>query len=62
MSNLAPFLSVIEDKLNNSFRPEMELHQLIETANEKEKEMFIVAMIGKLIEQNKRLSLYQHKG
>ncbi|RAY50377.1 hypothetical protein [Enterobacter kobei] len=62
MSNLTPFLSVIEDKLNNSFHPEIELHQLIETMNEKEKEIFIVAMIGKLIEQNKRLSSYRSKG
>lgn len=62
MSNLTPFLSVIEDKLNNSFHPEIELHQLIKTMNEKEKEIFIVAMIGKLIEQNKRLSSYRSKG
>ncbi|MBC6535423.1 hypothetical protein [Citrobacter amalonaticus] len=56
MSNLTPFLSVIEKKLNNSSRPEIELHELIETANENDKEMIILAMIGKLIEQNKRLS------
>ncbi|EPZ6099321.1 hypothetical protein ACU6Z3_25540 [Klebsiella aerogenes] len=62
MSNLTPFLSVIEDKLHNSLRPEIELYQLIETANENERTKIILAMIGKLIEQNKKLSLYQPKG
>ncbi|HCQ6956062.1 TPA: hypothetical protein OL683_004752 [Citrobacter freundii] len=56
MSKLTPFLSVIEKKLNSSSRPEIELYQLIETANENDKKVILLAMIGKLIEQNKRLS------
>ncbi|WGL54478.1 hypothetical protein [Kluyvera intermedia] len=61
MSNLTPFLSAIEKTLNNSSRPEIELYQHIETANENDKKMIILAMIGKLIEQNKRLSSYTAK-
>ncbi|EPU4033803.1 hypothetical protein ACVW2F_003810 [Enterobacter asburiae] len=61
MNNLTPFLSVIEDKLNNSSHPEIELYQFIETANENERKKIIVSMIGKLIEQNKRLAMYMQK-
>lgn len=62
MSTLTSLLTVIETKLNNSTRPEFELFQLIDTAPETEKTDIIIAMIGKLIEQNKRLSSYRSKG
>jgi len=61
MSTLTSLLTVIEAKLNNSTRPEFELFQLIETASETEKTDIIIAMIGKLIEQNKRLAMNMQK-
>ncbi|MDE9448065.1 hypothetical protein KKJ04_21735 [Xenorhabdus bovienii] len=56
MTTLTPFLQKIELILQNSQRPETDLYQLFSLAAKESQTQIVVAMIGKLIEQRKRLN------
>ncbi|MGE4857088.1 hypothetical protein AB8954_17680 [Yersinia enterocolitica] len=55
MINLTPFIDDIDKALRCSNRPESTLIQRYKSASTEVKEMLAIAMIGKLIEQSKRL-------
>ncbi|EKN5107154.1 hypothetical protein DVQ97_20310 [Yersinia enterocolitica] len=55
MINLTPFVDEVDKDLRYSNRPESRLFQRYNSASAEVKEMIVLAMIGKLIEQSKRL-------
>lgn len=56
MENLTPYLNKIETILSNHQHPELDLFQLYNSYNKEQQISLITSMIGKLIEQNKRLN------
>lgn len=56
MCNLTPFLNEIEKSLHGSQRPEVALFQQYQLASPEVKNKIVLAMIGKLIELDKRAS------
>ncbi|WP_338882653.1 hypothetical protein [Xenorhabdus sp. TH1] len=57
--NLTPFIKEIENILHFSDRPEEVLIQKIRVSSDETRQKFIVAMIGKLIEQSKIIKLHK---
>lgn len=57
MINLTPFIDQVNKDLQYSNRPESTLFQRYNSASAEVKEMIVLAMIGKLIEQSKRLQV-----
>nr|EKU4148008.1 hypothetical protein [Proteus mirabilis] len=55
MNTLTPLLNDISIILNSSDRPEFTLIQRYEIASSSQKQEFVIALIGKLIEQNRKL-------
>lgn len=55
MENLTPYLNKIEIILSNHQHPELDLFQLYNSYSKEQQLSLITSMIGKLIEQNKRL-------
>jgi len=62
MKFLTPYVTQIEECLRKSKHQELALYELYETADNDTKKTIVLAMIGKLIEQNKWLSGYKHTG
>lgn len=56
MENLTPYLSEIETILNGHQHPEIDLFQLYNSYSKEQQLSLVASMIGKLIEQNKRLN------
>ncbi|WP_160300214.1 MULTISPECIES: hypothetical protein [Xenorhabdus] len=56
MNNLTPIVNEINMVLQHSKRPEVTLFQYYQTAPESMKSTIVLSMIGKLIEQQKRLN------
>ncbi|MEQ5123420.1 hypothetical protein [Morganella morganii] len=61
MNKLTPLLNDISKILDSSDRPEFTLLQRYETATNAQKVDIAVAMIGKLIEQHRMLTVMRHK-
>ncbi|EIZ5130037.1 hypothetical protein RLV03_000376 [Salmonella enterica subsp. enterica serovar Benin] len=55
MNNIIPVVTEIENILQGADRPEKTLYQRYCTSGAELRETFVLAMIGKLIEQNRRL-------
>ncbi|HCT3249667.1 TPA: hypothetical protein OTS89_001421 [Proteus mirabilis] len=55
MNTLTPLLNDISIILNSSDRPEFTLIQRYEIASSSQKPEFVIALIGKLIEQDRKL-------
>ncbi|EJA5988856.1 hypothetical protein OD507_005432 [Salmonella enterica] len=55
MSNIIPVVAEIENILQGADRPEKTLYQRYCVSGQELRETFVLAMIGKLIEQNNRL-------
>ncbi|MDE1493122.1 hypothetical protein KKJ13_20575 [Xenorhabdus bovienii] len=55
--NLTPFIKDIENILYFSDRPEEVLAQKIRVSSDETKQKWIIAMIGKLVEQSKIIKL-----
>ncbi|OCL17807.1 hypothetical protein [Gilliamella sp. wkB171] len=55
MENLTPYLNKIETILSNHQHPELDLFQLYNSCNKEQQLSLVASMIGKLIEQNKKL-------
>ncbi|WP_155416472.1 MULTISPECIES: hypothetical protein [Photorhabdus] len=56
MNNLTPVVNEINIALQHSKRPEVTLFHYYQTASEAMKSTIVLSMIGKLIEQQKRLN------
>lgn len=55
MNNITPVVTEIDNILQGADRPEKTLYQRYCTSGAELRETFVLAMIGKLIEQNRRL-------
>lgn len=55
MNKLTPLLNDISIILNSSDRPEFTLIQRYEIASSSQKSEFVIALIGKLIEQDRKI-------
>lgn len=55
MNNIISVATEIDNILQGADRPEKTLYQRYRTSGEELRETFVLAMIGKLIEQNHRL-------